>query len=124
MHQCPYCGYRAKGSDLKSHFTKPKKKGPRCAGLRVVVPIDVWNKQILPHYMSDAKFPDLSKYVKTGRPRSSWSDASSPTKRRRTQEIEKTLAKFSNESQEFILNAIRRSSDNKVVKKNIASIIF
>ena len=67
--------------NVKKHLTKTKKDGnPRCAtgigGLVKVIPSDVWNKKILPYYKDDRPLPDLSAYTTTGRPRSSWVDAS------------------------------------------------
>ena len=91
---------------MKLHLTTAGKKGPRCTGLRKVIPVDVWSNDIVPHYVFDGKSPDLSEYTHTGRPRLEWSDASTRTKRRRSSEIEGALDKFSGESHEFIFNAV------------------
>ena len=65
-HVCCLCRQSfSKRSDLKTHHIKLKKnKKPRCAGLKKVIPRDVWESQILPHYVADAKLPDLSGYAK------------------------------------------------------------
>ena len=50
---------------LKLHLTKTKKDGkPRCPGLRVVIPPDVWTQEIIPHYCRDAPMPNLGMYQK------------------------------------------------------------
>ena len=48
---------------LRDHLIKlstDKKKGPRCPGLKKVIPSDVWTDDIRPHYAAGAMLPDLS----------------------------------------------------------------
>jgi len=49
---------------MKRHLTKPKKDGPRCPGLKKVIPPDVWVNDILPYYSSVTKKSNLSIYKK------------------------------------------------------------
>jgi len=65
VHNCPFCDYPSSRCHMKTHLTKAKNDGkPRCSGLNKVLPNDVWDQDILPHYTSDAKFPELSEYIK------------------------------------------------------------
>ena len=61
---------------IKEHLTVSGKKGPRCPGLKKVIPVDVWVNDILPHYVSDATLPDLSSYASKspGRPKKQFKD--------------------------------------------------
>ena len=84
-HRCIFCAYQASiRKDMKVHLTTVGKKGLRCSKLKKVLPVDIWTNEIVPHYDTDAKLPDLGAYTKVGRPRSPWTDASPRTKRRRT----------------------------------------
>ena len=53
-HQCPLCPKTAVRSKIKEHLTFPGKKGPRCTALKKVIPVDVWENQILQFYTNDA----------------------------------------------------------------------
>ena len=64
-HVCPLCPYSTIRKHMKHHLTTAGKKGPRCPGLKKVIPSDVWKKDILPHYVSNAKLPDLDMFRKT-----------------------------------------------------------
>jgi len=59
VHKCPLCGYSSERGNMKKHLTTAGKKGPRCHGLRVVIPNHFWENEILPFYRDDGKFPDL-----------------------------------------------------------------
>ena len=63
QHHCPLCKFSSVRRHLKSHLTSAGKKGPRCPGLRVVIPVGVWNDQVLPYYTTNAKLVDLSGYL-------------------------------------------------------------
>ena len=68
-HHCPSCDYSSKRNNLKRHLTIPKADGnPRCPGLSVVVPTDVWVNGILPYYTIGAKLTDLSEFSLTKAP--------------------------------------------------------
>ena len=62
-HDCPFCQGSFPRKHLKRHLTSAGKKGLRCPALKEVIPSDVWANVILPHYVADAKLPDLSKYA-------------------------------------------------------------
>ena len=65
-HDCIICGVSYKRRpDLRKHLTSLTKKGkPRCPGLKVVIPSDVWTQEIIPHYCRDAPMPNLGMYQK------------------------------------------------------------
>jgi len=46
---------------LERDLTSLKSNGEaRCEGLKKVIRCDVWNSQILPHYVADEKLPDYN----------------------------------------------------------------
>ena len=64
IHNCPFCDYPSKRGNIKTHLTKPKKDGkPRCAGLKTLIPVAVWNEVIFPYYTNGAKLPELLEYT-------------------------------------------------------------
>ena len=118
-HACPFCQYSSIRKDIKKHFISIGKKGPRCSGLKKKIPGEVWKEKILPYYKGDQPLPDLSAFIRRpGRKCSSWTDASPRTKRRRSGEIECTLAKSSKQDRKFILNALMRIMPDETAKKN------
>eukprot|EP00463_Aulacantha_scolymantha_P000942 TRINITY_DN1641_c0_g1_i3.p1 TRINITY_DN1641_c0_g1~~TRINITY_DN1641_c0_g1_i3.p1 ORF type:complete len:75 (+),score=2.07 TRINITY_DN1641_c0_g1_i3:135-359(+) len=64
-HKCPLCPYSSQRKNLKTHLTTAGKKGPKCPGLRVVVPKDVWANDIVPYYSNDSPLPDLGGFIKS-----------------------------------------------------------
>ena len=69
-HVCPFCQYSAVRKHMKTHLTTLAQKGVRCTGLQMVISVDIWVNEILPHYTKDMPFPDLSSYRKeTPKPR-------------------------------------------------------
>ena len=46
LHNCILCPYKSIRKDMKKHLTSTGKKGPRCPGLKNVIPSDVWVNQI------------------------------------------------------------------------------
>jgi len=44
---------------MKRHLIKPKKDGPRCPGLKKVIPNDVWTNKILPYYQKRKRISDI-----------------------------------------------------------------
>ena len=72
-HECFMCkNIFSQRHHLKRHLTSLKSNGkPRCIELKKVIPVDSWTQQILPHYVSGAKLPDLdmSRKKKPGRKR-------------------------------------------------------
>ena len=86
LHDCIHCGSSFKRrSVLKRHLLEPKNDGkPRCDVLKKIIPDEVWREKILPYYKDAQPLPDLSAFIRRqGRKRSSWTDASPRTKRRR-----------------------------------------
>ena len=75
-HQCPFFKFCSKRANLKRHLSTEGKKEPRCTGLCVVIPNDVFVKDILPHYTRDRKLPDLTMYTlkSPGRPKKQLKD--------------------------------------------------
>ena len=62
-HVCPICKHASIRTNMKVHLATPKKiGGPRCPGLKKVIPSDVWKKDILPYYTKNAKLPDLQTF--------------------------------------------------------------
>ena len=60
-HECFMCkNIFSQRHHLKRHLTSLKSNGkPRCIKLKNVIPVDSWTQQILPHYVSGEKLPDL-----------------------------------------------------------------
>ena len=79
-HQCTLCGYKSVRSMLKDHLTLAGKKGPRCSGLKKVIPSDIWVNDIRPYYTKNEPLPDLSKF-KSGKVGPPWSPFLSSAKR-------------------------------------------
>ena len=71
-HNCILCSQSfASRARLKDHLIKAKKNGkPRCAGLKVIIPADVWKTQFLPYYTANKPVPNSSEFTirKRGRP--------------------------------------------------------
>merc|ERR1712173_392643 len=44
--------------------TTAGKKGLRCTGLKMVIPPDIWIKDLIPYYTVDGPKPDISPYKK------------------------------------------------------------
>ena len=65
-HECIICESSFKRrSILLEHFTLLGANGkPRCPGLNDVIPVEVWDQQIVTFYRDDAHVPDLSQFQK------------------------------------------------------------
>ena len=118
-HSCPMCKYSSTRSNLKRHLTSAGKKGPRCPGLHVVIPANVWEQQILQYYTRDASIPDLSAFVKKspGRKRKGFSAIKNRRhqKRRLSNDGEISGPGHARLSQDELLELIHHSGDSDMI---------
>ena len=68
-HKCLLCDYSSKRGNLKVHLNSTGKKGPRCPGLKVVIPYDIWSDFDISFIFGISRFPqnltNFDDYLKT-----------------------------------------------------------
>ena len=111
-HQCFICQkIISNRTNLKHHLMRPTANGDvRCNGLKRVIPSDVWNNEIIPHYVADTKLPDLDEFrkKKMGRPVTPFSNVTTKRSRRGKSKVVVDENNFTEADIPMLVNIIRR----------------